>query len=48
MLNRCRLRTKFPIALGKCTIAVATCNHATAINAFAGAPNRNPIVRIQM
>jgi hypothetical protein len=47
MLNTDRLRMKFPIALGRCTIAVATCSHAIRIKALAGAPRRNPIVRIQ-
>src|SRR6267143_5688343 len=41
MLNMDRLRIKFPIALVRCTIAVATCSHAIRIKALAGAPRRN-------
>jgi len=33
---------KFPIALGRCTIAVATCSHAIRIKALAGAPREKP------
>ncbi len=34
MLNRCPLRMKFPIALGRWTIAVANCSHAKKNKSF--------------